>query len=498
MTDAREVVQPRWKRRATEIADAIGGGTTSSVKLDGTPQNSNTVDSLAAAIAGALQLVTLDVNIKTYDNVNYGTAGMPIQQGYSAVTGNRLPFHVAQQGSVDVNLQEYMGASIGTANPIDINFAKYGNTSVGSLGNGLPVIHVGQTGPLPINITQYAGTNIGTTGIPIKQGQGAVTGNIIPFKVAEQNTVPVDIQQINGTNIIGTSISVTESNPVSGGTVNFPSTMAVTGTVSVDNHPSTISVTGTVGVNNHPTTTTISGTVPVTLPVDANNVTLPLAVTETNPVSGGGGTTTGVQNVKIVGDETSGIIMSKTFSSVGDYSCLAFGLGAHTQYYNTPGTQGATNTFGWTIRVNGVDIINQDITLDLRGTTPTPLTNPMNQGQVAAQQPRLINIDSQATVDKYHGRKVTLSSVANVWIIEPLESDIKEGLYIKGTAIHGTSGSNTIDIWTVIDENGVKHVSQRILHDTVNQVVANQYHVYGAQLFRFMQGRWFIIGTDTI
>ena len=51
MTDAREVVQPRWKRRATEIADAIGGGTTSSVKLDGTPQNSNTVDSLAAAIA---------------------------------------------------------------------------------------------------------------------------------------------------------------------------------------------------------------------------------------------------------------------------------------------------------------------------------------------------------------------------------------------------------------------------------------------------------------
>lgn len=188
-------MQPRWKRRATEIADAIGGGS-SSVTIDNA-----TLDSLASKIAEQIALVTLDVNIKTYDDVNYGTAGMPIQQGYSAVTGNKLPFHVAEQDTLDINISKYQGITVGTGNPIDINMHKFGNTNVTDLGNGLPVIFpVGASslGPLDVNIKQYNGTNFGTAGIPFQQGYSAVSGNKIPFS----------------TTITGT-VSVTETNPVS-------------------------------------------------------------------------------------------------------------------------------------------------------------------------------------------------------------------------------------------------------------------------------------------
>ena len=294
---------------------------------------------------------------------------------------------------------------------------------------------------------------------------------IIPLPEEETINFP-DPEEVITTTMTGW-ISDTNGNALSNATGISVTEIAPVTTVAVSNHPTSTTITGTVAVtetppvttvavNNHPTTTE------VTLPLDANGVPIPMKVTETHPVYG-----TNVQEVKIVGDETYGIIMSTTFYgtstpyNIGDYTTIGFGKGASLWQTNVQGVQapggpasGPQHTDGWTIRVNGVDIPNQDISFHLRGSNHVPpqtLSNPnYNNATLASLYPRLIQADSQATIDKYRGRKVTLSSVANVWIVHPLDdvSDILVSAQsLKGT-VHWTSSNND---YTIIDDNGVQH-----------------------------------------
>lgn len=533
MSDAREVVQPRWKRRATEIASAIGGGTPSV-----------TVELLSDAIATALQSINLNVNIQQYAGTNVGSTGIPIKQGVGHVTGNTLPFKVEtpSNGSLAVDITKYLGVSIGTANPMDINLAKFGNTAVASLGNGLPTVNVGQSAPIDVNIKKYAGTDVGAPGIPIKQGSGIASGNVVPIEVSikefpkypNNTTKPIPITA--GFDAQGTTIPVvvncetTNNFPSGGGTVSFPTVMDVNITkfgggtniassqylpVTVNNHPTEIAVKNAVDANNNNAIIPLSSTetAPITQlavsPAYDNTVTpavkIPFSVTETNPVSGGSGgglnitdTTTAFKNalygsgattnttvheavetamddalvnaagisvtetapvtaVKITGDETYGIIMSKnapirsagnvtnsTAPYLSEYWGLVGGL-AVNQITHLVSNGDAYNT-GWIIRVNGVDVYNQDITYGIS----------TNNNNLISAGPSNV---AQTVIDTYHGRKVTLSSTANVWILEP---EIRAHQEPLGTIQWETAGSTSGSEYrfTIMDDDGIEYTNQ--------------------------------------
>lgn len=513
MSDAREIVQPRWKRRATEIAEAIGGNSAgvSSVSLD-----SNTITQLSQEIADAIALKTLDINIEKYSGVDYGTAGMPMQQGYSAVTGNKLPFHVDQQGTIDVNVTEFNHVSVDSRGlpvqagrttgtnalvPLVVNCPTVNNFPSGGTGGGLNM-----TDTTTAFKNALYGSGVPAANANMIHSVEVGTSNAINTTLRNANfPLAVDITRIRGTNVATSPAGVgahfpiatyTSALNVSGAAVTFPSTMAVTLPVDANNVPIPLSVTEsapitTVAVqpaldaNNATIPLSVTESAPVTTvavqpALDANNVAIPLAVTETNPSSGGGGgggglnmtdtttafknalygvgatanttvheqvetamdnalanatgisvtetaPTTGVQDVKIVGDETTGIIMSKTApirvsgvtqNSTAPYICdqkgavggLPVNNGGLTQFNYLVSNGDPYNT-GWIIRVNGVDIYNQDITYGLSG----PGTTQNNLIHLAPSS------QTQSIIDKYHGRKVTLSSVANLWIVEPIQ-----------------------------------------------------------------------------
>ena len=410
MSDAREIVQPRWKRRATEIAEAIGGG-----------NPSVTVELLSDAIATALQTVTLNVNINQFDG--------------NSITANGIPVNVSDT----------------------IDFSNH----PGALGGVTPRT-------IPVDIEQYANDPVSSKGLPVQAGRTAGTNALVPLVVNCQTTnnfptgtggtvtfptiMDVNVKRFGG----GPNISASQNLPVA---INGNS-----GPVSVTQHTGSSSdawivKTGTsttaFGLTTVNTTggATLPSTMAITLPVDANNNTLPLAVSVDNhPTS-----TTITGNVSVT--ETSpvipvtGTIMTKNYPAgitaaqlsyldpnsssyfpqyAGNIESqyLAEGFGHNGIIANQPiptgqsiGAITGTTTHitwsagmtapwssGWTIQINGTDIKNQDITFGIVNNGLNPPNN------------RFIEVDSQATIDQHHGRKVTLSSVSNVWIIEPVDT----------------------------------------------------------------------------
>ena len=572
MSDARVVVQPRWKRRATEIAEAIGGssGGVSSVSLD-----SNTITELSQAIADAIDLKTLDINIRQYDNDFVSSAGIPIRTGTGPVSGGFLPLRVVTDigDVVDTNVKQFNDVEVDTRGlPVQAGRSISNNTLV----------------PLVVNCpttNNFPGGTGGTGGTSLTQQQ---------FETAMDNALAnasVAVQPALDANNVAIPLFVTETAPVTSSDVTLvrlgkytngtygpglsPSIhLPITGDVNcrqdqgsltpwiissgIQGHPTlgqwgnttvatteTVPVT-TVSVDNHPTSVAVQPA------LDANNVAIPLSVTETNPVSGGGsGSTTfpstmdvnivkfgggatispslylpviesapvtavavnnlpTVQDVKIVGDTTTGIIMSKSYWVSGiaaDYTSVGFGLGAsayQTDVQNGVSPNNNLYSDGWTIRVNGVDIFNQDISNDLRNGNHVPaqtLSNPnYNNATLATLYPRLIQADSQPTIDKYHGRKVTLSSVwPNIWIVEPL-SGFKNTGYVSGA-----SGSK----WTITVDDGTIKYYQDLWNNNTSPSGTNssdRSHYYGARVVLYegtstdthsdVDQLWVVIGID--
>lgn len=546
MSDAREIVQPRWKRRATEIAEAIGGNSSgvSSVSLD-----SNTITQLSQAIADAIDLKVLDINIKAYDDDLVSSAGLPIRTGTGPVTGGFLPLRVVTDigDKVDINVREYndvsvdsrglpvqagrtistnalvplvvncptvnnfpTGGSGGTTtfpSTMDVNIVKFGggpnisasahlpitgsvncsqdtgslrpwivstgvqgSNTLGQWGNTTlsvtetnPVSGSALTGTVDVNIKEYDGTAVNTTGLPFKQGWAPGTNSREIIMVAEQNIVSVDLA----------------------------SGLGSTGLTAIP-----VTVSGTVATTETSPVTTVS----VQPALDTNNVAIPLAVTETNPVSGGGGgggglnitdTTTAFKNAlygvgatanttvheqvetamdsalanatgvscKIIGDETYGIIMTKkaqtTASMLDQYASVGFGTAGRAPQPDQLLSNGDNLNTGWIIRCNGQDIYNQDITLGIVDYAGTPGIYNLNLIEIPFTTSV---VNGQETVDKYHGRKVTLSSVANVWIVEPFQNTLQTGyiIYGDGSVPNG---------WTILTQAGEQVKLQQIWDD---------------------------------
>ena len=562
MSDAREVVQPRWKRRATEIAEAIGGNSAgvSSVSLD-----SNTITQLSQAIADAIDLKTLDINIKAYDDGLVSSAGLPIRTGTGPVSGGFLPLRVVTDigDKVDMNIVRYNGSEVdsrglpvqagrttstnvtvplvvncptvnnfptgsgGTTNfpsTMDVNIVKFGggpnisasahlpitgfvecrqdtgsarpwivstgvqgSNTLGQWGNTTlsvtetnPVSGNALSGTVDVNIKEYDGTAVNTTGLPFKQGWAPGTNSREIIRVAEQNIVSVDLASGLGSTGL-TAIPVTVS-----GTVATTETSPVT----------------TVSVDNHPTTTTITGSVAVQPALDANNVAIPLSVTETNPVSGGGGggggggtsltqlevetavgnalaNATGISvTATVVGDETYGVIMTKkaqtTASMLDQYASVGFGTAGRAPQPDQLLSNGDNLNTGWIIRWNGQDIYNQDITHGIVDYAGTPGVYNLNLIEIPFTTSV---VNGQETVDKYHGRKVTRSSVANVWIVEPKQQiDIPEVVEVVGVN-EGSTGFVYAHVvnpnywyasWTIKTDDGRTFTNQRLRENNLD------------------------------
>ncbi len=528
MSDAREVVQPRWKRRATEIADAIGGGT-SSVTL-----SSQSINDMKQAFKEAL----------------YGTSAEQLAAGYQycnsmmEVNLRSHPLsHMQQGGHLLVNTSSHP-SDPGRFKPIAVTGNTLGLTGLPANSTSLPVQlmgidastglvnpSLGGTPALRVNVMNQNAIQTTVAGhVQVKSAiDPANSSNIIPMRVevdqlpryTNGNTKPVPIMsgsnfagavqelKVREQNLAGTAgngIKITETAPVTSvsvsGTVGVNNHPTPVTTVSVDNHPTpvtTVSVDNhptpvtTVSVDNHPTSTTITGSVAIQPALDANNVAIPLSVTETNPVSGGGGgTTTGVQQVKIVGDETYGIIMSKTApirvsgvtqNSTAPYICdqkgavggLPVNNGGLTQFNYLVSNGDPYNT-GWIIRVNGVDIYNQDITYGLSG----PGTTQNNLIHLAPSS------QTQSIIDKYHGRKVTLSSVANVWILEPIRK-LETG-YIVDRQNPASAGLGTTNNFTITTDDNVTYKYQRVYDGPTGflpYTVSSAAKYYGSRVVRF-------------
>jgi len=573
MSDAREIVQPRWKRRATEIAEAIGGNSTgvSSVSLD-----LNTITLLSEAIANEIALKTLNINIKAYDDDLVSSAGLPIRTGTAPVSGGFLPLRVVTDigDKVDINVREFNDVSVDSRGlPVQAGRTTTTNALVPLVVNcptvnNFPTGGSGGTTTFPstmdVNIVKFGGgPNISASAhLPITGSVNCSqdTGSLRPWIVSTG---------VQGSNTLGqwgnTTLSVTETNPVSGGGGG-----------------------GGTSLTQQQVETAMGNAL-------ANAIGI--SVTESSPVTA----------VKIVGDETYGIIMSKTYFNTAnqhqDYDCRGMGLGAYAGYnmvQGIPNSQAAPTTDGWTIRCNGVDVPNQDITLGLRGTTPSPTpiqagvsspsfnassqTHPLlipifdqevldkysgrkvipsgfaniwiveplvqeeitgiimtqrsattqgtgneyfgfgfgewtirtkgrdirNQniseglplnaytGQTGNNPFLTIHIANQETVDKYHGRKVTLSSVANVWIIEPTPLEHLQG-HVVSKAINPSGSTSYIwKIRLVGQSIGEDLIYQRVYNDGAVQVAADANRMYGARVRKYGTDKWFVEVIDSI
>lgn len=516
MSDAREIVQPRWKRRATEIAEAIGGNSAgvSSVSLD-----QNTITELSQAIADAIDLKVLDINIKKYDDTSVSSVGIPIRSGISASSGGYLPIRVVTDVGdvVDTNVKQYNDVDVDARGlPVQAGRSISNNTLVPLVVN-CPTINnfpsAGNTtfpSTMDVNIVKFgSGPNISASAhLPIT---GTVqcrqdVGSIRPWIVSTGTASGQVLGTWGATSVAttGTSLSQQDVETAMDNALANASGIAVQPALDANNVPIPLSVTG--GNTTFPSTMDVN----IARIGGGTNISPSshLPVTESAPVT--------VQQVKIVGDETYGIIKTKnfaltqpttvtsgnTFAPETDYNCVNYGLGADTTNTIQQGTyssqtQNSILSYGWTIECNGVDILNQDLTHDLRGTTPTPGTGAQVGNQPAAY-PLFIRIDSQDTVDKYHGRKVKLSSVANVWVLQPIK-------WSHGTVmghIHHGVNSTSAYAWQIIDDNGGKHTNQLFL-DNGNYYTgtgANRDKYIGTRVIRNPNNanQWYVVGIDAI
>jgi len=515
-------VQPRWKRRADEIADAIGDELSVTVLApvdigNDVKIHTESITALAAALPSAADIASAiwsEVG-RTVAISNAQSASDPlhvelrnVQNGFTALasnvatamkTGNAQHVKTTTGDTVDVStainqsltVNGSVSASIGNAtvpirtdangDPVDAN----GNVVELTVnGNNLPSVNVanGNNISVPVKAT-LAGIPQNTQGTAVYIPAKTVSNDPTKLANSSGNQVNVGVDVSTSSVPVKTTTGTSFAADVNGNLVEAP--------VSNQNLPNVL--VKTLATNN----TLAANAAGAAVNVPANFI--------------GAGTL----DVKITGDDTHGIIMSKNYFQSGnqnqDYSCQGLGLGAYAGYDAIQGVQGAVGgvpvtTEGWTIRCNGVDIPNQDISNGLRGTTPTP--TPIQAGvstpsysSSASSHPLLILIDSQETVDKYHGRKVTLSSVANVWIVEPIESRSNSTALGYITSQNAGNAASAYS-WQILADDGTEYINQ-LFWDQGNYytgTTANKSKYIGARVIRNpgQYNQWYVVGIDAI
>lgn len=328
------VVQPRWKRRADEIADAIGDELSVTVLAPVEVGNdvrihSDSITSFANSIAAALPTAQeIAAAMWTYSSRSVDTDGLKSSDLNLDVTGK---LRVIGQGHVTVDVTHVDGNTIsgGAAVPVET----IGNKTVAITGQvstniGNVTVPISNPNNITVPVTNpnnlTVPVHVGTATVPVKASTSGIAqnqhGNTVVAPVANSNnvTVPVTAAGVSVplTNPNNLTVPVANSNnvtvPVTAGGVSVPVHVPSGTTV-----PASVSSTLSVPVHVGPAVVPVQNTANVSVPVaNSNNVTVAVAtVPGTTQAADGSGaavtvpanwTGTGALDVNITGMSSNG------------------------------------------------------------------------------------------------------------------------------------------------------------------------------------------------
>lgn len=289
------VVQPRWKRRADEIADAIGDELSVTVLAPVEVGNdvrihSDSITLFANSIAAVLPTAQeIAAAMWTYSSRSVDTDAVKASDLNLDVTGK---LRVVGEGHISVDVTHVDGNTIsgGAAVPVETS----GNKTVAVTGQvstniGNVTVPISNPNNITVPVTNpnnlTVPVSIGNATVPVKASTSGIAqnqyGNTVVAPVANSNnvTVPVTAGNVSVplTNPNNLTVPVANSNnvtvPVTAGGVSVPVHVPVGTTVpaSVSN---TLSVPVSVGQAVVPVQNTANVSVPV---ANSNNVSVPVA-----------------------------------------------------------------------------------------------------------------------------------------------------------------------------------------------------------------------------
>ena len=220
-------VTARWKRRATEIADAIGGGESSSTVSGTVSLSAASITALADAIDDRLRLSAIAVSIADVLSVKTNANDSVAVTGTVSAT---LPANLVIP--VDTVAGTNNGANgSGVAVTVPVNPAHNVTVPVKANSANQPMSSAGIPVTVPVNPTH-------SVTVPVKSnvsGQPLTLGNVVAqIGVAVgSTTVPVSVvtNTSQGASVFGTGVNV----PVSGGLATIPVSNASGLTVQISN-----------------------------------------------------------------------------------------------------------------------------------------------------------------------------------------------------------------------------------------------------------------------
>lgn len=333
------VVQPRWKRRADEIADAIGDELSVTVLAPVEVGNdvrihSDSISSFANSIAAALPTAQeIAAAMWTYSSRSVDTDGLKSSDLNLDVTGK---LRVVGEGHISVDVTHVDGNTIsgGAAVPVETT----GNKTVAITGQvstniGNVTVPISNPNNITVPVTNpnnlTVPVHVGTATVPVKASTSGIAqnqhGNTVVAPVANSNnvTVPVTAAGVSVplTNPNNLTVPVANSNnvtvPVTAGAVSVPVHVPSGTTV-----PASVSNTLSVPVHVGSAVVPVQNTANVAVPVaNSNNVTVAVAtVPGTTQAADGSGaavtvpanwTGTGALDVNITGMSTNGQTVMK-------------------------------------------------------------------------------------------------------------------------------------------------------------------------------------------
>jgi hypothetical protein len=220
-------VTARWKRRATEIADAIGGGESSSTVSGTVSLSTASITALADAIDQRFRLSAIAVSIADVLSVKTNANDSVAVTGTVSAT---LPANLVIP--VDTVAGTNNGANgSGVAVTVPVNPTHNVTVPVKANSANQPMSSAGIPVTVPVNPTH-------TVTVPVKSnvsGQPLTLGNVVAqIGVAVgSTTVPVSVvtNTSQGASVFGTGVNV----PVSGGLATIPVSNASGLTVQISN-----------------------------------------------------------------------------------------------------------------------------------------------------------------------------------------------------------------------------------------------------------------------
>lgn len=277
-------VTARWKRRATEIADAIGGGESSSTVSGTVSLSTASITALADAIDDRLRLSAIAVSIADVLSVKTNANDSVAVTGTVSAT---LPANLVIP--VDTVAGTNNGANgSGVAVTVPVNPTHNVTVPVKANSANQPMSSAGIPVTVPVNPSH-------SVTVPVKSnvsGQPLTLGNVVAqIGVAVgSTTVPVSVvtNTSQGASVFGTGVVV----PVAGGTANIQVANTAGLTVEVSNNGGL--VCDIANTNNLVVAVdTVSGTnnaangsgVAVVVPVTASGTVLDVKITDIDPLA---------------------------------------------------------------------------------------------------------------------------------------------------------------------------------------------------------------------